>query len=68
MTQEKKVNGINVDQLFSTIELIKGNRISPNSSFAQGTNGSEGHIIAQQSKISSALYRKMIQESRLFLR
>jgi uncharacterized OsmC-like protein len=24
MTQEKKVNGINVDQLFSTIELIKG--------------------------------------------
>lgn len=25
MTQEKKVNGVNVDQLFSTIEQIKGN-------------------------------------------
>ena len=25
MAREKKVNGINVDQLFSTIEQIKGN-------------------------------------------
>ena len=33
--KEKILNGVNVDQLFGTIDLIKGNRILPNSSFVQ---------------------------------
>ena len=49
----KLVNGINTEQLLSTIDLIKKIRILPSLSFEQPTNGSTEPIAEEQSKIST---------------
>ena len=58
MAQEKIINGVNVDQLFSTIEVIKGNPKVAQFKFRATNRWIDGTHNRATVKISMALLKK----------